>query len=137
MEQTKLNRHEMRRAAFLLTFEREFFPNEPVEEMFAQAQDSGLVEFDQAARNMFLGVEVHKADLDETISKYLKKWSLSRISKVSLAVLRLAAYEMIYCQSQVPGDIVISEAVKLAQEYTSQEDVTFINGVLANLQKDL
>ena len=44
---------------------------------------------------------------------------------------------MIYCQSQVPGDIVISEAVKLAQEYTSQEDVTFINGVLANLQKDL
>lgn len=127
----------MRRAAFLLTFEREFFPNEPVEEMFAQAQDSGLVEFDQAARNMFLGVEVHKADLDETISKYLKKWSLSRISKVSLAVLRLAAYEMIYCQSQVPGDIVISEAVKLAQEYTSQEDVTFINGVLANLQKDL
>lgn len=137
MEQTKLNRHEMRRAAFLLTFEREFFPNEPVEEMFAQAQDSGLVEFDQAARNMFLGVEVHKADLDETISKYLKKWSLSRISKVSLAVLRLAAYEMIYCQNQVPGDIVISEAVKLAQEYTSQEDVTFINGVLANLQKDL
>ncbi|HIU41355.1 MAG TPA: transcription antitermination factor NusB [Candidatus Egerieicola faecale] len=137
MEQTKLNRHEMRRAAFLLTFEREFFPNEPVEEMFAQAQDSGLVEFDQAARNMFLGVEAHKADLDETISKYLKKWSLSRISKVSLAVLRLAAYEMIYCQNQVPGDIVISEAVKLAQEYTSQEDVTFINGVLANLQKDL
>lgn len=137
MEQTKLNRHEMRRAAFLLTFEREFFPNEPVEEMFAQAQDSGLVEFDQAARNMFLGVEAHKEGLDETISKYLKKWSLSRISKVSLAVLRLAAYEMIYCQNQVPGDIVISEAVKLAQEYTSQEDVTFINGVLANLQKDL
>lgn len=137
MEQTKLNRHEMRRAAFLLTFEREFFPNEPVEEMFAQAQDSGLVEFDQAARNMFLGVEAHKEELDQTISKYLKKWSLSRISKVSLAVLRLAAYEMIYSQSQVPGDIVISEAVKLAQEYTSQEDVTFINGVLANLQKDL
>ncbi len=137
MEQTKLNRHEMRRAAFLLTFEREFFPNEPVEEMFAQAQDSGLVEFDQAARNMFLGVEAHKGELDETISRYLKKWSLSRISKVSLAVLRLAAYEMIYCQNQVPGDIVISEAVKLAQEYTSQEDVTFINGVLANLQKDL
>lgn len=137
MEQTKLNRHEMRRAAFLLTFEREFFPNEPVEEMFAQAQGSGLVEFDQAARNMFLGVEAHKEELDQTISKYLKKWSLSRISKVSLAVLRLAAYEMIYCQNQVPGDIVISEAVKLAQEYTSQEDVTFINGVLANLQKDL
>ena len=127
----------MRRAAFLLTFEREFFPDEPVEDMFAQAQDSGLVEFDQAARQMFLGVESHKAELDETISKYLKKWTLSRISKVSLAVLRLAAYEMIYCKSQVHGDIVISEAVKLAQEYTSQEDVTFINGVLANLQKDL
>lgn len=137
MEQPKLNRHEMRRAAFLLTFEREFFPDEPVEDMFAQAQDSGLVEFDQAARQMFLGIESHKAELDETISKYLKKWTLSRISKVSLAVLRLAAYEMIYCKSQVPGDIVISEAVKLAQEYTSQEDVTFINGVLANLQKDL
>lgn len=137
MEQPKLNRHEMRRAAFLLTFEREFFPDEPVEDMFAQAQDSGLVVFDEAARQMFLGVEEHKAQLDETISRYLKKWTLARISKVSLAVLRLAAYEMIYCKNQVPGDIVISEAVKLAQEYTSKEDVTFINGVLANLQKDL
>ena len=137
MEQPKLNRHEMRRAAFLLTFEREFFPDEPVEDMFAQAQDSGLVEFDQAARQMFLGVETHKEELDQIISQYLKKWTLARISKVSLALLRLAAYEMKYCQNQVPGDIVISEAVKLAQEYTSQEDVTFINGVLANLQKDL
>ena len=36
MEQPKLNRHEMRRAAFLLTFEREFFPDQPVEEMFAR-----------------------------------------------------------------------------------------------------
>ena len=55
-----------------------------------------------------------------------------------MAVLRLAAYEMNYCQE--PGSLGTSSSVKrskLAQEYTSQEDVTFINGVLANLQKDL
>ena len=61
------------------------------------------MEFDQNARQMFLGVETHKEELDQIISKYLKKWTLARISKVSLALLRLAAYEMKYCQNQVPG----------------------------------
>ena len=128
-----MTRHQMRQNAFLLTFER-IFNTDPVEQVLDLARECENVELNDQVIELFTGVDEKKEELDAEIEKYLKNWSLSRISKVSLAVLRIAMYEMIYC-ADIDNDIAISEAVKIAQEYTTKEDVSFVNGVLSSAEK--
>lgn len=128
-----MTRHQMRQNAFLLTFER-IFNTDPVEQLLELARECENVELDDQVIELFAGVDEKKEQLDAEIGKYLKNWSLARISKVSLAVLRIAMYEMIYC-ADIDNDIAISEAVKIAQEYTTKEDVSFVNGVLSSAEK--
>lgn len=81
------------------------------------------------AHSIVSGIEAKQAELDAEISKYLKKgWTISRISKASLAILRLAIYEINYVES-VPESVSISEAVELAKKYTIDES-KFVNGIL-------
>ncbi len=83
------------------------------------------------------GVMQHNGELEETIKKHLKKgWSLSRISKPSLAVLKLAIYEMKYVDD-VPAKVAINEAVELAKRYGSDDDPNFVNGLLASVYKEM
>lgn len=133
MAGSKLSRHQMRQSAFMLTFER-IFNDAPLEELLELAGECESVELDERAIALFSGVEEKKAELDQEIQKYLKNWTLARISKVALAVLRVAVYEMLYVDD-MEDDIVISEAVKIAQEFTGKEDVSFVNGVLSSASK--
>ena len=71
-------------------------------------------------------------EIDAEISKYLKKWKLERLPKVSLAILRLSAAEILYSKDVPPG-VVANEAVNLAKKYATKEDASFINGVLGSL----
>ena len=83
------------------------------------------------------GVDEKQSELDELISQHLKKgWTLRRISKVALSILRLAVYEMKYVDD-VPQKVAINEAVNLAKEYGGEEDARFINGVLGAIVKDM
>lgn len=131
-----MTRHEMREYAFLLTFER-IFNNDSIEVILETARECDVVEvaLDKNVEQLFRGVDDKKDELDARITPHLKNWSIQRISKVSLAVLRLAVYEMIYCDD-IDIDIAISEAVKIAQAYTVKEDVSFINGVLSSISKE-
>lgn len=103
---------------------------------------NGLIEFTPEDEDMayisqtLKGIEEHGVALDETIAKYLKDWSLERISRVNHAALRLAVYEMTYC-SDVPRNVVISEAVALAQKFDSPEGGKFVNGVLSSVLRDM
>ena len=98
----------------------------------------GLIEFtpeedDQAYIDGVLsGVEAHAAELDETIERCLKGWTLDRIAKVDRAVLRVAAYELCYAR-ETPDAVVINEAVSLAQRFDSPTAAKFVNGVLSTL----
>ena len=71
----------------------------------------------------------HTAEVDKIIGKFSEKRVISRIPKVSLAILRLAFYEIKFCE-KVPENVAISEAVLLAKKYAADNDVSFINGVL-------
>ena len=85
---------------------------------------------------MFKGVLDHVADIDVLIEKNLKNWKKERISKVSLAILRLGVYEILYC-ADVDNDIVVSECVKLATTFAFDDDVSFVNGVLGSVVRGL
>lgn len=73
-------------------------------------------------------------ELDTSFSPYLKNWSLDRIAKVDLSILRLATYELLY-QKETPAQVVINEAIEMAKEFSKDDSYKFINGVLESLIK--
>jgi N utilization substance protein B len=73
-------------------------------------------------------------ELDEILQKYLKNWKLSRISKIEHTIFILAIYELKY-QPDVPGKVVINEAIELGKKYSTKESAGFINGILDSVFK--
>lgn len=130
-----MTRHQMREAAFLLTFER-IFNSDSIESVIETAKECETVSVDDRVIAWVTGIDAKKAEIDAQIEKHLKNWTLSRISKVSLAVLRVAIYELLFVED-METNVSISEAVKIAQEYSTKEDVSFVNGVLSGVAKSL
>ncbi len=131
-----MTRHQMRESVFLLTFER-IFNGDSLDSIVETAKECETVEIDDRVLAWVTDIDEKKAEIDQEIEKLLKKnWTLARISKVSLAVLRVAIYELLFVDD-METNVSISEAVKIAQEYTTKEDVSFVNGVLSSAAKSL
>lgn len=99
-------------------------------EMWAQ-------EFVSAANRKYIesvvcGVEEKKDELISKIEPTLKGWALSRVSKVNLAILKLAIYEILYIDD-IPEKVSASEAVVLAKKYAGKDDASFVNGILGTI----
>ena len=84
------------------------------------------------ARSLVAGVAEHRDEIDSTLSGYTGDWPLARMPSVDRSVLRLAAYELLYCPD-VPDAVVIDEAVELAKSLSTDESPAFVNGVLAKI----
>lgn len=111
----------------LLTFswlkkDSEFTPNELEEQTFASFIISGTID--------------HLEEIDNLISSHLSSsWTMERINKVSLAILRTSTYEIKFQAGSNPK-IVIDEAVNIAKEYGSDDSYKFINAILDKIEKD-
>lgn len=78
------------------------------------------------------GINENANELEELISKNLKKdWTLDRISKTSIAILKLAIYEIKY--ANIPFKVAINEAVDLSKKYSEDAAPAFVNGILASI----
>ena len=132
-----ISRRSAREQAFILLFEMCFCQDDfSIDLVKENALDSRDVEFCDYAEKVALGVNEHKDELDEIIDAHLKKgWKINRLSKVTLAVLRLAIYEMNY-EEDVPFSVSINEAVELSKKFSIDES-GFVNGVLGAISKDL
>lgn len=82
--------------------------------------------------DIIYGVDKNIDQIDEYIKKHVKGWRFDRISKVDLAILRLAVYELIWVD-EIPYKVSINEAVELAKLYGSETSSSFINGILGSL----
>lgn len=132
--ENKISRFKAREQGFVLIFEKLFNP-EPIEEIIENAFESRELDFDLYSITLVETVEKNKDEIDSLISAHLKKgWSIKRISKTSLAIMRLAVCEMKYIDN-VPDSVAINEAVELAKKYTVDES-KFINGVLGAVSRD-
>ena len=80
-------------------------------------------------------VAEHRAELDETVARYARGWTLSRISRISLAILRCAICEILYLDD-VPTGTAINEAVEIAKRYEEPETARFINGILGSYVRE-
>lgn len=129
-----MKRSKQREQAFFLTFEKMFSKDNDVDlvELYCES----IEEVGDYAKALYEGVNANIEDLDNTISNYLKGWKIHRISKVNLAILRIAVYE-IKCVDDVPPSVAINEAVELAKKYSNPEDASYINGVLGSVLRGM
>jgi transcription antitermination protein NusB len=84
------------------------------------------------ARVLVEGVIVNRERIDGLLTAYSEAWSLERMPLVDRTVLRLAAFEILYCPD-IPDAVAIDEAVELAKSLSTEESPAFVNGVLAKL----
>ncbi|RKD25581.1 transcription antitermination factor NusB [Ammoniphilus oxalaticus] len=82
---------------------------------------------------LVMGVRSHQAKLDQAIQRYLRDWTFERLAPVDRAVLRIAAYEILYLADEIPGKVSLNEALELTRSFGMEQSVKYINGVLANL----
>ena len=128
-----MSRRKSREQAFALLFEKSF-NDLPVMDLAEGAQDARECIIEPFALELAQGAEEKLAEVDAYIDEHSHKWSHNRISRVALAVLRLAIYEMKYCD-ETPESVAINEAVELAKRYGGEEDSSFVNGVLGGISR--
>ncbi len=130
-----MTRREARNLAFVLLFEKSF-TGEPVRDILLNAGEARDVEGDAFALSLAEGAEEHLEEIDELVSRHSHKWTKGRISRVALAIMRLAIYEMRFIED-IPVSVSINEAVELAKKYGGDEDAAFINGVLGGVSRQM
>ncbi len=81
------------------------------------------------ARELAEGTVARLPELDALIERTSEHWSLSRMARVDLAILRLAAYELRY-RPDIPTSVTLNEAIELGKKYGSDETAPFVNGIL-------
>ena len=82
------------------------------------------------------GVANREEELNAQISKYSIGWDITRISKLDRCILQLAMYEILYLED-VPTGVAVSEAVRIAKKYDSEDAAAFINGILGSFARNL
>lgn len=124
-----------REQAFILTFEKLFNPELTVDQLVSNAAEGESVVINAKAANMAKGIDENLEKIDEIIEANLRSWSKDRISRVALAILRLGVYELKLVEKPAPVGVIISEAVELCKNYGSDEDKSFVNGVLGSVSR--
>lgn len=81
------------------------------------------------------GVHTHEKELDASIARHAKGWTIERMPKVDLSIMRLSCYEMGH-REDIPGSVSINEAVELAKKYGDDNSKSFVNGVLGKVFLD-
>ena len=130
-----MTRHESRQEAFCLLFEKTFTDMD-LDEIIQGATETRDLQVNDFTLKLAKGTIEHLDEIDQLIESNLKNWKLSRISKVSLSILRVAVYELKY-MDDVPTNVSINEAVELAKQYANEDDYSFINGVLGAIAREL
>lgn len=129
-----MTRREIRDSAFKLVFEQ-LLRDDDINELYEVAEEIDEITVNDEVKKIVEGTLEHADELDKIIAGYSKSRALARISKLNLAILRIALYESIY-DDNTPMNAAISEAIKLSMVYTYQEDTSFINGVLGAFSRD-
>ena len=126
-------RHESRELAFILVFEKSFQDETTIIELIENALELELFPENAFAENLARKVYDNITEIDNTINDNLVRWSAKRISRVARAILRLAVCELMF--TDVPVGVAINEAVEIAKKYASDDDASYVNGVLGSVAK--
>ena len=129
-----MTRSEAREQAFFALFEKSFCEDLTINEIIENAQEAGLIKINNFAKLLLDTAETNATAIDDIIIENLRGWTIQRLPKVSVAVLRLAVCEIKYVD-EVPAGVTVNEAVELIKKYGTAEDASYVNGVLGTVAK--
>ena len=146
-----MTRANARELAVHLIYGRDFTGEEPeqvvsvrlAKEYYAKLSQENEVYAERPSRaqiayidKVVSGVANRAEDLNAEIQKYAIGWDVSRISRLTRAIMQLAIYEIIYIED-VPTGVAVSEAVRLAKKYDGDDTGSFVNGILGSFARGL
>jgi len=95
-----------------------------------------LKEEDPFLEKIIKGVREHCQEIDRLIERYSENWRLSRISPIDRTILRMAIFELLFCED-IPPKVTLNEAVDLGKRYGSEHSGSFINGILDRILNEV
>ncbi|MBR5923217.1 MAG: transcription antitermination factor NusB [Clostridia bacterium] len=128
-----MTRRQAREEAFILIFEKQF-NDSPLEDILELAVEVRSISPDDYIKDVFFGVYDNVSKIDGIISDNARGWSIGRLSKTALAVLRLSIYEILY-KNDIPNAVSINEAVEILKKYATEQDAAYVNGILSSVIK--
>ena len=146
-----MTRANARELAVHLIYGRDFTGEEPeqvvsvrlAKEYYAKLSEENEVYAERPSRaqmayldNVVSGVANRTDDLNAEIQKYSIGWDVSRISRLTRAIMQLAIFEILYVED-VPTGVAVSEAVRLAKKYDGDDTGSFVNGILGSFARSL
>ncbi len=126
----KLTRREDREIALALLYEADMTGDDMATVLARQLEEDGY------GLDVATGVAANLADLDSMIDATSGDWPVSRMAGIDRTILRMGVFELAH-RHEVPTSAVVSEAVALANQYSTEKSAPFINGILAALTKSL
>ena len=131
-----MNKSELIEELFKLVYSLEVQKNASIEQIDIFLQNAELSDKNaETIKKAVLKIIEMDFEIKEQVSKNLKsEWTLERISKIDMSILKIAIYEILYMQ--VPYKVAINEAVELAKKYGEDSSSSFINGVLASVVRE-
>ena len=120
-----------REVALQVLYQVEQNPGAPPAEVrrFIQRRLLGDRKLSEFTEGLIAGVKVHQPRIDAVISEVAENWRLDRMAAIDRNILRLGAYEMLYCP-EVPARVALNEALELAKRYSTAQSSRFVNGIL-------
>ena len=131
-----MTRSEAREQAFIVLFEKIFDNESTISQIVDNAVEGELIKINNFAQTLLNAVDENAECVDGIIAEFSKGWTIERLPKVSLAVMRLAIGEMKFVED-VPTGVSVNEAVELTKKYGTAEDAAYVNGVLGAVAKSL
>lgn len=129
-----MSRRELRERIFLLLFRVEFNRLEDMPEQiqlfFSEEESESTEEEKRYIAGKYGNIAAKLPEIDALINERAKGWSVERMGKVDITIIRLAVYEICY-DDDIPTGVAINEAVELAKKFGQDESAGFVNGVLA------
>jgi N utilization substance protein B len=81
------------------------------------------------AESLVSGVAAHQQEIDPLLKSFSTNWSLDRMARVDLSLLRLATFELLFCP-EIPSNVIINEAIEIGKRFGTKETPSFVNGIL-------
>lgn len=130
-------RRQARELALQVLFQQEFSPTLPLDkglEQFKSYHQAPQEVWDYAS-SLLEGIISKKAEIDAAIENHSAHWTLERMALVELNIMRVAAYEILFLDQEIPPKTAINEAIEISKKYGSSESGSYVNGVLDHIRK--
>ena len=103
-----------------------------LEFFFRENADDQLVR--QLAREWTFGTIENTEEIDLLLASVIKRWKTKALMPIERAILRLSTYQLLYCK-QIPGKVVVNEAIELSKKFSTENSPSFVNGILDAILK--